>query len=159
MFGSLFDDLKQKIDGMLRLVVAGSIAAAAGVVAFFCFAVALFLWMQQAYGTLEAWLTLGALFVTIAAIAGVVAQIVRSRSARRQRARPREEPSLVARAMQDPAILLAGVQVMRMLGARNVIPVVLLGAVAGGLLMGRNGNRAPEADEGGESDYAAEPAE
>jgi divalent metal cation (Fe/Co/Zn/Cd) transporter len=138
LLGSMFDDLKQKIDGMLKLAVAGAVAAAAGTVAFFCFAVALFLWVERGYGTLEAWLALGALFIGVAAVAGIIMIAVR-RPARRVE-RPRESPSHVARMLQEPAVMLAGLQVLRLLGARNVLPVILLGAVAGGLLMGRNGH-------------------
>lgn len=139
MLGSLFDDLKHKVDGMLKLAVAGAVAAAAATVAFFCFAVALFLWMQQSYGTLEAWLALGALFVGVAAAGGIAALVLRRRPALQAEARPREAASPMARLMQEPAVLIAGLQVVRMLGARRVLPVVLLGLVAGGLLMGRNG--------------------
>jgi hypothetical protein len=86
VFGSLIDDLKEKVDGMLKLAVAGAIAAAAGIVAFMCFAVALFLWMQQTYGTLEAWLALGALFAALAALGLISMLVFRSRaSSRRQK--------------------------------------------------------------------------
>jgi hypothetical protein len=141
VFGSLFDDLKRKIDDMLKIAVAGAIAAAAGTVAFFCLAIALFLWMQQIYGTLEAWLSLAALFVGVAAVAGVVVLAIRNRPAVRSEKRERnEEPSMISKMLQEPAVLLTGLQLMRMLGARNILPVILLGAVAGGLLMGRNGH-------------------
>src|SRR5690606_20810138 len=125
--------------GMLRLAIAGVVVAAAATVAFFCFSIALFLWTQHAYGTLEAWLALGVLFAAVAAVAGIAALIVRRRPAMRPPQHPR--PGAAARLMQDPAGLLTGLQIVRVLGARNVLPVVLLGALAGGLLMGRNGHR------------------
>jgi hypothetical protein len=145
VFGSLIDDLKEKVDGMLKLAVAGTIAAAAGIVAFMCFAVALFLWMQQTYGTLEAWLALGALFAALAALGLISMLVFRSRtSSRRQKAKTvsarAEDPSMVSRLLQEPAVLLTGLQLLRVVGARRLLPVILLGVVAGGFLMSRNGH-------------------
>jgi hypothetical protein len=51
---------------------------------------------------------------------------------------------MVSRMLQEPAVLLTGLQLVRILGARNILPVILLGAVAGGLLMGRNGGTGGE---------------
>ena len=78
MIGALFDDLKHKVDGMLKLAVAGAVVSAAAMAAFICFVVALFLWTQQNYGTLEAWLALGGLFILVAALGGAVMLAVRA---------------------------------------------------------------------------------
>lgn len=139
MFGSLIDDLKLKVDGMLKLAVAGAIAAAAATVAFFCFAVALFLWMQQTYGTLEAWMALGALFAVLAAIGAIFILNLRRRNVV-PAPKPREAASGVSRLLQEPAVLLTGLQIVRTLGVRGMLPIILLGAVAGGLFMNRNGH-------------------
>lgn len=152
----MFDDLKHGFDGVLKLAVAGSIAAAAAIVAFFCFAVALFLFIQQNYGALEAWLAIGALFVLVAAAAGIALLIVRRR-ARGQQRKPREGGAALARLLQEPAVLLTGLQIARALGVRRVLPLVLLAAVAGGLLTARNGHHAPARGNGGYR--AADPAE
>lgn len=146
MFGSLIDDLKAKVDGMLKLAVTGAIAASAAVVAFMCFTVALFLWMQQTYGTLEAWLAIGACFAALAAL-GVIFMLVLRRRELANKAKAvsarAEEPSMVARLLQEPAVLLAGLQMMRLVGRRGILPIVLLGAVAGGIMMNhRNGHSA-----------------
>jgi hypothetical protein len=136
------DDLKDKVDAMMKLAVAGAIASAAAVVAFFCFAISLFLWMQQTYGTLDAWLSLGALFLLLAIICGIVMISLRRRKpVNRMEPKPREQPSAVSRLLQEPAVLLAGLQLVRMVGPRVVVPALILTAVAGGFLMsGRNGN-------------------
>ena len=142
------DDLKQKVDTMLKLAVAGAIAAAAATVAFFCFAISLFLWVQQNYSTLDAWMALGVLFVVVAIVCGIVMIAVRRRRPRpRSESKPREQPSAVSRLLQEPAVLLTGLQIMRLLGPRVIVPVILLGAVAGGLLMGRNGHGHRDAHE------------
>jgi len=142
------DDLRQKIDTMLKLAVAGAIAAAAATVAFFCFAISLFLWVQQNYSTLDAWMALGALFVAVAIVGGIVMLMVRKRRpAPRPEPKPREQPSTVSRLLQEPAVLLTGLQIVRLLGPRVIVPIILLGAVAGGLLMGRNGHSHRDAHE------------
>jgi hypothetical protein len=141
VFGSLIDDLKSKVDGMLKLAVAGAVIAAAMVAAFMCFTVALFLWMQQNYGALEAWMAVGALFAVVAALGGIFLLVVRRRNHKPARERA-QEPSPVARLLQEPAVLLTGLQLVRMVGGRGLLPIILLGAVAGGLMMNRNGHTA-----------------
>ncbi len=135
------DDLKQKVDAMMKLAVAGAIASAAVVVAFFCFAVSLFLWVQLTYGTLEAWLALGALFLLLAIVCGIVMISLRRRKPlQRAEPKPSEQPSAVLRLLQEPAVLLTGLQLVRMVGPRVIVPALILSAVAGGILMSRNGN-------------------
>jgi hypothetical protein len=142
VFGSLIDDLKSRVDSMLKLAIAGAVASAAVTAAFFCFAVALFLWMQQTYSTLEAWMALGGLFVAIAAIGGIVMLAVRGRrKVPPPQSRP-QEASAVSRLLQDPTLLITGVQVARMIGGRRLLPLLLLGVVAGGFFMTRNGHGA-----------------
>ena len=138
MISGLFDDLKRKVDGALKIAVAGSIAAAAATAAFACFAVAIFLWTQQSYGTLQAWSVLGALFAFVAAAGLVVALVVRSRHTRAQLERA-SEPSAFARLLQEPAVLLTGFQIARSLGGRGLLPLLILAAIAGGMMTNRNG--------------------
>jgi hypothetical protein len=140
VFGFL-DDLKEKVDAMMKLAVARAIASAAAVVAFFCFAISLFLWVQQTYGTLDAWLALGALFLMLAIVCGIVMITLRRRKpVKRPEPKPREQPSAVSKLLQEPAVLLTGLQLVRMLGPRVIVPALILSAVAGGFLMSRNGN-------------------
>ena len=159
MFGSVFDDLKYKVDGMLRLAVAGMIAAMAGIVAFFCFAVALFLWMQQEYGTLEAWLALASLFLAVAIVCGIVMIWIRRRPAmRREPPKPREATtSPTMKLLQEPAVLLTGLQIVRTLGVRGMLPIILLGAIAGGFLLNRNGHAHDAQHEQAEYEAGADP--
>jgi hypothetical protein len=140
VFAALFDDLKAKVDGMLKLAVAGAMASAAAMAAFICFAVALFLWTQQNYGTLEAWLVLGGLFVVIAALGATILLVVRRRATKIQPRERVQESGALARLLQEPAVLLTGVQLARMIGGRGLLSLLILGAVVGGVMMNRNGH-------------------
>lgn len=150
MIAGLFDDLKRRVDGALKIAVAGSVAAAAATAAFFCLAVVLFLWTQEHYGTMQAWLALAGLFAAVAAICGIVVLAIRRR-APPPRAQARETPAF-SRLLQDPAVLLTGVQLVRGLGLRGVLPLILLAVVAGGVLTSRNG-RSHGAQQSEHADY------
>jgi len=146
VFAGFFDDLKRKIDGALKIAVAGAIASAAAMAALTCFAIVLFLWTQQNYDTLTAWTVLGALFAVVAAAGGIVALVVRNRGARRRAAELRERPreaSTISRLLQEPAVLLTGLQIARSLGFRGMLPLIILAAVAGGVMTNRNGKSDP----------------
>jgi hypothetical protein len=140
MLTGLLDDLKRKVDGALKIAVAGAIAAAAAIAAFVCLSVVLFLWMQQNYGTMEAWLALAALFASVAAIGGIVVLAVRRRSPPPRQPR---EPAAFARLLQEPAVLVTGLQLVRGLGVRGLLPLLLLAVIAGGVMTGRNGRSNP----------------
>jgi len=147
------DELRTKIDGALKLAVAGAIFVAAAFAAFVCFAVALFLWTQQTYGVLEAWLAIGGLFLLVAIAGGTAALVVRRRRPLPPPPPRRAEPA--ATLLQDPAVVVAGLQLARTLGARGILPLLVVGAIAGGFLMNRNGHatahRPPHVDRGAES--------
>jgi hypothetical protein len=143
----LLDDLRRKVDDTLKLAGAGAVVAAAATAAFICFAVALFLWTQQRYGSLEAWLALGGLFAFVTVVGSIVLLVFV-----RRRARAPARSSAASRLLQDPAVVLAGLHLVRTLGARQFLPTLLIAAVAGGLLMGiespRNGRSHPRSESG-----------
>ena len=152
MIAALFDDLKSKVDDALKLAVAGSILAFAAMAAFVSLVVALFLWTHQNYGLLEAWIVLGGLFALIAVGSAIALLMIRRGRARVQRDRPGFN-----RVLQDPAVIVAGLQVVRQLGARGLLPLLIVGAVAGGLMMNRNGHAGREHSTGLKSESPADP--
>jgi len=155
MIAALFDDLKSKVDGALKLAVAGSILAFAAMAAFVSLVVALFLWTHQNYGLLEAWIVLGGLFALIAVGSAIALLMIRRGRARRARVQ-RDRPGF-NRVLQDPAVIVAGLQVVRQLGARGLLPLLIVGAVAGGLMMNRNGHAGREHSTGLKSESPADP--
>jgi len=143
VFGGLIDDFKVRLDLTLKAMIAGAIFAAAGVAAFACGLIVLFLWTMETYGVIYAW---GAIACAFGAIA-LLALIPLLLSGRRSRAiaRAAERRAVEAEAernrnpewWQDPAILLTGLQVARTIGLRRLLPILAVGAVIAGVAISR----------------------
>lgn len=126
-----------QIDMMAKTLIYGVIAACAGTVAFLFAVIAAFFWAQQRYDTIVAsWVAAG-LFLLVAVIALIALAIAKNRAAKRK---AREEAEAAAAApswLSDPAMLLAAFQVARTIGFGKVIPLVVAGAAAFGLMSGK----------------------
>jgi MFS family permease len=147
VFDRLIDDFKVRLDLTLKSLVAGAVVAFAGMAAFICGLVVLFLWVLQAYGLIYAWASVAAVFgaITLVALVPLVT------ASRRRRAIARRVEERVAKAeaerierknrepewWQDPATLLTGVQIIRTIGLRRLLPILAVGAVAAGFLISR----------------------
>jgi MFS family permease len=147
VFDRLIDDFKVRLDLTLRSLVAGAVVAFAGTAAFICGLVVLFLWVLQVHGLIYAWASVAAVFgvITLVALVPLVA------ASRRRRAIARRVEERVAKAeaerierknrepewWQDPATLLTGVQIIRTIGLRRLLPLLAVGAVAAGFLISR----------------------
>jgi membrane associated rhomboid family serine protease len=141
MFGELIDDLKLKLDRTLRSVVFGAMAAAAFGAAAVCGAVVLFLWISQTYSVMEAWAALGGLFAGLALLALIAMAVSHSSSRRRireARAAVEQDAPAIPKMLQDPAMLLTGLQLIRIVGIRRLLPLLLVGGVAAGVLLNRS---------------------
>lgn len=143
MFGGLLDEMKVRLDLTLRSMIAGAIFAAAFVAAFVCGLVVLFLWTMQTYGMMQAWGAIAGVFGAVAFIALVL--LITAGRKRRQLAREAERRLARAEAekkrqpewWQDPTMLLTGLQVVRTLGIRKILPILAVGAVVAGFAMSR----------------------
>lgn len=153
MFSGLIDDFKVRLDLTLKAIIAGAIVGFAGIAAFICSVVVLFLWVLQTYGTLEAWATVAVLFGAIALLALIallssgrkrreLARLAEQRAAKAEAERKKSEPEW----WQNPAMLLTGLQIARTLGVRGLLPVVAVGAVAAGYFLSRQRPDGPESD-------------
>jgi hypothetical protein len=91
---------------------------------------------------MEAWLALSGVFAAVAAIGGIVVLAVRRRVPPVRR-KPVRETNAFARLLQEPAVLLTGLQLARGLGVRGLLPLLVLAAVAGGVMTSRNGRSDP----------------
>ncbi len=135
MLQRLIDDLKGATGSALRLA---SLAAAAMValfltISFLC--AALFVFVFERYGVVEACLAGAAVFFVVA-LTAAGCYLARSKTIETDLAK---EKSAVQSALADPALLAVGLQIARTIGIKRVIPILALGGVALGLLVARAG--------------------
>lgn len=130
-------ELKARLDVSLRAAAWGAVAALAGVVAMLFFCIALFAWLAQQYGSITAGLVIGGIFLLITLTTGVVCMTVR-----RKRVKTRaSEAAAGSNCWQDPALLLTGLQIARMIGVRRLLPIAIVGGIAAGLLSSQKSSK------------------
>ena len=135
MFGRVIDDFKESTGTAFRLTsLAAAVALAVFItISFLC--AAAFVYVLQSYGLIEACLTGAGIFLGLAVIAAAFYV------ARKNRARRRAEEaakSAVHSALADPMLVAVGVQVIRAIGVKKLIPILAVGGLALGLLASRN---------------------
>jgi hypothetical protein len=135
MFQRMIDDFKASTGTALRLT---SLAAAAALalfitISFLC--AAAFVFVLQRYGLIEACLAGAGVFLIVAVIAAggyiVRKHQLKARAAERTK-------SAVQTALADPMVVAAGLQVIRAIGIKKLIPILAVGGLALGLLASRN---------------------
>src|SRR5262245_54151014 len=112
------------------VAVWGTVAAICGVVAFGFLVLAAFIWLAERYSPLTAALILGGLFLLVTIVGLVSALIAHNRNIERARL------ELAARnhaQWLDPRYLAVGMQVIRSIGWRRIVPLVAVGVLAAGL--------------------------
>jgi hypothetical protein len=150
MFQRLVDDFRDSTGSALRLT---SIAAAAALAlfvttSFLC--AALFLAVLQNYGPIEACLAGAAMFFVVALIAASW-YVLRKRSIAARAEQAAKEAALSAKSaaqtmLADPMLLAAGLQVVRAIGIKKLIPILAIGGVALGFMMSRGAATGEQAD-------------
>jgi hypothetical protein len=134
MFQRFIDDIKISTGSALRQT---SLAAWAALclfitIAFLC--AAAFIAVLDRYGPVEACLAGAAVFFIVALIASGI-YLVRKRKIEAQAAARAKAAthSLLA----DPALLATGIQIVRLVGVKRLIPILAVGGLALGLLASR----------------------
>jgi hypothetical protein len=135
MFQRIADDFKERTGAALRLT---SLAAGAAItlfitIAFLC--AAAFIAVLKKYGAIEACLAGAAIFFVVTlVVAG--SYMVRKRAAKRraQAAAKSPAPSVLA----DPMVVTAGLQLLRTVGIKKLLPLLAVGGLALGLMVNRS---------------------
>jgi len=144
MFQRMIDDFKDSTGIALRLTSLAAAAALALLVTTSFLCAALFVFVLQKYGLIEACLTGAAVFFVVTLIAAGC-YIARKNQVEARAARTAETAkSAVHSALADPMLVAAGIQVIRAIGIKKLIPILAVGGLALGFLMSRN---APASDE------------
>jgi archaellum biogenesis protein FlaJ (TadC family) len=144
MFQRFIDDFKDSTGTALRLT---SLAAAAMLAlfvstSFLCAAV--FIVVLEKYGPVQACFTGAAIFFVVTMIAAI------SYMVRKKQIKVRTEQAAKSTAqtlLADPMLVAAGIQVVRAIGVKKLIPILAVGGLALGLMMSRGaaGTSASEA--------------
>jgi hypothetical protein len=139
MFARLIDDFKDSTGTALRLTsLAAAVAMALFItISFLC--AAAFVFVLQQYGLIEACLTGAGIFLVVAVVAAggyaLRKNKVKARAAETAK-------SAMHTALADPMLVAAGIQVIRAIGVKKLIPILAVGGLALGFLASRNAGAA-----------------
>ena len=135
MFSRMIEDFKASTGTALRLT---SLAAAAAIALFIttCFlCAAAFVFVLERYGLIEACLTGAAVFFIVTLIAAGCYMVRKNRIETRAKETAK---SAMQTALADPMLVAAGIQVIRAIGIKKLIPILAVGGLALGFLASRN---------------------
>ncbi len=136
MFARMIDDFKDSTGTALRLTsLAAAVAVALFITTSFLCAAA-FVFMLEKYGLIQACLTGAGVFFVVTLIAAGSYMVCKSRIATR---RAENAKSAMQTALADPVLVAAGIQVIRAIGVKRLIPILAVGGLALGFLASRNG--------------------
>jgi uncharacterized membrane protein YiaA len=134
MFQRLIDDFKDSTGTALRLTSLAAAAAGALLVTTSFLCAAAFVFVLQKYGPVEACLTGAGIFFVVTMIAAV-SYMVRKKQIE---TRVKETAKSAAQTMlADPMLVAAGIQVVRAIGIKKLIPILAVGGLALGFLASR----------------------
>jgi hypothetical protein len=134
MFARMIDDLKEAAGMAVKMTsLAAAIAIAIFImISFLC--AAAFVYVLKTHGLVEACLTGAAIFLLVALIT-IAVYAIRKRQARRYAAE--NTKSALHAVLTDPMLVAAGIQVIRAIGVRKLVPILALSGLALGLLANR----------------------
>ncbi|MFN5719564.1 MAG: hypothetical protein ACK463_34395 [Bradyrhizobium sp.] len=126
MLQRLIDDVKQSTGSALRLT---SLAAAAAIALFITLAflcAAAFVYVLQHYGPVEACLAGAALFLVVTLIVVAVYVAHKREMQRRAEKAAKAAKSAAATMFADPALIATGLQIVRAVGVKRLIPILVV---------------------------------
>lgn len=133
MFKQTIDDFKESAGSAMRLAGLTLVAAFTGFVTIMFLCAAAFIFVLQNYGLIEACLSGAAIFFLITFIA-VVTLLIRRKAAKKRAAQ--HAKAAAQNFLADPMVVSAGLQLVRAVGVKKLIPIVAIGGLALGLLVG-----------------------
>jgi hypothetical protein len=142
MLQRVIDEVRTSTGTAVRQTSLAAIAAICLFIttAFLC--AAAFIAVLNRYGPVEACLTGAAIFFVVTLIAAGI-YLVRKRQIKAQAA---ERAKAAAHSLlADPALIVTGIQIVRALGVKRLLPILAVGGLALGLMAGRShaGDQAP----------------
>ena len=142
MFQRFIDDFKDSTGNALRLTSLAVAMAVALFVTLSFLCAAAFVYMLQNFGPIEACLTGAGIFfvatLIVASIYMVRQERIEARAARAAEHAKENAKSAMHTALADPMMVAAGLQVIRAIGIKKLIPILAVGGIALGFLASRN---------------------
>jgi hypothetical protein len=135
MFGRMIDDFKESTGIALRLTSLAMATAVTLFIAIGFLCAAAFVYVLQNYGLIEACLT-GAGVFRIVALITAICYIVRKNSVK-ERVKETAKSAMHS-ALADPMVVAAGLQIIRTIGIKRLVPILAVGGLALGFLASRN---------------------
>jgi hypothetical protein len=135
MFQRIIDDVKASTGAAMRQTALATAAGIAFLIAFAFLCAAGFVVMRDQYGMVEACLAGAGLFLLVALI--VIAVYAARKRQIEQRAAERARSTAQA-FLADPVMVATGIQIIRAIGVKRLLPILAVGGLALGLLAGRN---------------------
>ena len=135
MFQRMIDDFKHSAGSAMRLTSLAAAAAFALLVTASFLCAAAFVFVLERYGLVQACLTGAGVFFVVTLI---VAGCYRMRKNQAEARAAEAARSAVHSALADPMLVAAGIQVVRAIGIKKLIPILAVGGLALGLLASRN---------------------
>jgi hypothetical protein len=145
MLQRLIDDVRSGVGNSLRLTGLAAAAAFAAFIAisFFCAAAFMFVLLRE--GAVAACLAGGAVFLLVGLLAGGCYMYKkrqdRLRAEQAAREAKKEAKSAASTLLSDPAALAIGLQLVRFVGVRRLVPLLAIGGIALGLLASQRDRR------------------
>jgi hypothetical protein len=138
MLQRLVDDFRTGAGKAVRLTAFGLVVAVSFFVMIGFLSAAAFMFVLPREGAVAACFAGGGVFFLVAALAATV-YTVQERQERRQLEQAAKEAAQAAKStastlLSDPAVLAIGLQLVRVIGLRRIIPLLAIGGVALGLL-------------------------
>jgi chromate transport protein ChrA len=140
MFQRMINDFKDSTATALRLTSLAAAVAVALFIATSFLCAAAFVFVYQRYGLVEACLTGAGVFFAVALIAATW-YIARKKQVEARATRAAETARSAAQtALADPMVVAAGLQLIRAIGVKRLIPILAVGGLVLGFLASRNGS-------------------
>ncbi|MDI4232634.1 phage holin family protein [Bradyrhizobium sp. Arg237L] len=135
MLQRLVSDVREQAGNAMRLTSLAVVIAATALIALGFLCAAFFVWVHQTNGPIWACLACAALFVVVAVIAAAL-YVARKRQMRLRA----EEMARAARQslLTNPAVLATGLQLVRAIGVKRLVPILAIGGLALGLMASRS---------------------
>ena len=141
MFQRMIDDLKDSISTAMRLTSLATAAAVALSIAISFLCAAAFVYVLQNYGLIRACLTGAGVFFVVTLIAAGGYMVRKNRI----KTRARETAKSAAHSMlADPMLVATGIQLVRAIGIKRLVPILAIGGLALGIMASRGASNASD---------------